>query len=76
VNEAQVKQLLDTSFAYATAFNPYLGYSKVSKLVSEAYEKGIPLKALILEQGIMSKDDIEEVIASSSGPSVVNKKIM
>jgi aspartate ammonia-lyase len=75
VNEERVRELLDSSFAYATALNPYLGYSAVSKLVTEAYEKGIPLKQLILDKGIMEEEDIKKVIAQSAGPSEVIKEI-
>jgi aspartate ammonia-lyase len=75
VDEERVKQLLDSSFAYATAFNPYLGYSTVSKLVREAYEKQVPLKSLILEKGLMTKDEIEKVITFSAGPSAVDEKL-
>jgi aspartate ammonia-lyase len=75
VDEERVKQLLDSSFAYATAFNPYLGYKSVSNLVLEAHEKEIPLKQLILEKGLMSKEEIEKVIGFSAGPSRINEKI-
>jgi len=75
VDEERVKQLLDSSFAYATAFNPYLGYKTVSNLVSEAYDKGMPLKQLILEKGLLDKDEIEKIITYSAGPSVVDDKI-
>jgi len=75
VDEKRVKELLDDSFAYATAFNPYLGYSKVSKLVTEAYGKGIPLRQLILEKGMMEESDIERIIAQSAGPSEVDEKL-
>jgi len=75
VDERRVKELLDNSFAYATAFNPYLGYSSVSKLVTEAYGKRIPLRKLILDNGIMEESDIERIIAQSAGPSEVDKKL-
>jgi len=75
VDERRAKELLDKSFAYATALNPYLGYSRVSKLVAEANEKGAPLKELVVQKGLMSKEDFEAVIGSSSGPSPVNRRI-
>jgi aspartate ammonia-lyase len=75
VNEKRVKELFEKSFAYATAFNPYLGYKTVSKLVLEAYEKQMPLKQLILDKGLMEKEDIEKAISQSTGPSIPDKKI-
>jgi aspartate ammonia-lyase len=63
------------TFGYATALNPYLGYSKVSQLVTEAYQKGISLKELIVKKGIMSRKDLERIIATARGPAIVDKKI-
>jgi len=75
VDEKRAAALLAGSFAHATALNPYLGYSRVSRLVTEANEKGLPLKELVLQKGLMSKEDVEALIGSSSGPSLVDKKI-
>ncbi|MFH2106476.1 MAG: aspartate ammonia-lyase [Candidatus Micrarchaeota archaeon] len=75
VDEKRTKELFDSSFAYATALNPYLGYSLVSKLVTEAYQKGKTLKELILEKKIMDKKDLEKVI-SITGPAEVDKEIL
>ncbi len=63
------------TFGYATALNPYLGYKEVSVLVTEAYEKGVGLKDLILEKGIMEKDDLEKIIATAKGPAHVDEEI-
>jgi len=75
VDERRAAGLLDKSFVYATAFNPYLGYSLVSKLVTESNSTGVPLRELILEKGLMEKKDIDTVIASASGPSLTDKKL-
>lgn len=74
VDEKRTAELLNKSLAYATAFNPYLGYSAVSKLVNEALAKNVPLKELILQKGLIKKEEIEEIISSSSGPSVLKQK--
>ncbi len=63
VDEARVKGNLEKSFAYATALNPYLGYSVVSKLVVEAYKQGIPLKTLVLEKKLMSEKELEKILS-------------
>jgi len=73
VDEKRAAELLGASFAYATAFNPYLGYSTVSKLVTEAHEKGVPLKKLILDKSLKTEEDITRIIASSTGPSEPKK---
>jgi aspartate ammonia-lyase len=75
VNRKRAAELLDKSFAYATAFNPYLGYSLVSKLVTESNSTGVPLRELILKKGLMEKKDIDAIIASASGPSLTDRGI-
>jgi len=78
VDEKRVKELFEKSFAYATALNPYLGYSKVSKLVTEAYEKGIPLKQLILDKKILTKDELEIILSTenTTGPAMVDAELV
>jgi aspartate ammonia-lyase len=63
VDEKKTKENLENSFAYATALNPYLGYEVVSKLVSEAYKKNIPLKKLILEKKLMDEKELEKILS-------------
>jgi aspartate ammonia-lyase len=75
VDAGKTAENFSRTFGYATALNPYLGYKEVSMLVTEAYEKGISLKELILEKGIMEKDGLEKIIATARGPSVVDEKI-
>ncbi|MFH1394251.1 MAG: aspartate ammonia-lyase [Candidatus Micrarchaeota archaeon] len=77
VDEKRVKELFERSFAYGTALNPYLGYSLVSKLVTEAYGKGLPLKDLILEKKILDKDELETILSAenTTGPAHVDAKL-
>lgn len=75
VDKKKAAENLEQTFGYATAFNPYLGYSKVSKLVSEAYGKGVSLKQLIVEKGIMSEENAEKIISSAKGPSLIDEKL-
>ena len=75
VDEKRAKELLDTSFAHATALNPYLGYSMMSKIVTESQEKGKSIKELVLEKGLMDKKDLEKVL-SVVGPAEVDIEIL
>ncbi len=75
VDDLQTKTNFERTFGYATAFNPYLGYKEVSLLVMEAYSNGVSLKELIVRKEIMSKQDVEAVIASAVGPAVVDEGI-
>ncbi|MBU0527477.1 aspartate ammonia-lyase [Candidatus Micrarchaeota archaeon] len=75
IDEKKTKENFDRTFGYATALNPYLGYSRVSKLVSEAYRMGVTLKELVVQKGIMSNEDLEQIIATANGPSEIDPKI-
>jgi aspartate ammonia-lyase len=75
VDAARAKGRLERSFAYATAFIPYLGYKEVSALVREARGKGVSLKELIAKKGIMTQADIDKVILSANGPSEADEGI-
>ncbi len=76
VDEERTRKLLDSSFAYATAFNPYLGYSVVSKLVTESYTKNVPLRKLIVQKGLLSEDDVHKIIEKSGGPAEIDQNIL
>ena len=45
----------------ATSLVPILGYEKVSQLVKKSYENGIPIKELLLKEGI-STEIIDEIL--------------
>ncbi len=76
VDEKRCKEHFENSFAYATAFNQYLGYSTVSKLVQEAYTKNKSLKQLIIEKKLLDARDVEKIIASAIGPNEVDSDIL
>lgn len=71
VNSHICEKYFNESFSYATALNPYLGYSAVSKLVVEAYKKKISLKKLILKKKLMSKNELDKILSRKklTGPS-------
>lgn len=76
VDEGNTALNFNRTFGYATALNPYLGYSMVSKLVTEAYGSGVSLKDLIIQRGIMGKEDLEKVISTAKGPALVDEEIL
>lgn len=76
VDEKRVKENLERSFAFATALNPYLGYSAVSKLVTEAYKKNVSLRSLIIEKKLMEEQDLDKVLSTAAGSSELDKEIL
>ena len=78
LDRGNIKRNFNSSFVYATALNPYLGYSLVSKLVTEAYKTNVPLRALVLQKGLMTEEELANVLATGkmTGPAEVDKEIV
>jgi len=78
VDGVAVKKNLESSFAFATALNPYLGYSTVSKLVTEAYKRGIGLREIVLEKKLLTKEELDKLLSPkyAAGPSEVDKSMV
>jgi len=70
VNEAVCRTNFEESAGLATVLNPKLGYDAVSKLVKEGLKTGKNLKTLVLEKDIMPEDELEALLAKSTGPTL------
>lgn len=65
-NEERCKSYLDKNPAIATLLIPYIGYLKSAEVAKEALEKGISVKELVLEKGLLSKDAVEKIFRRES----------
>ena len=76
-NEERCLGLLNSSFAFATALNPYLGYDVVSKIVHDALKKNKTLKEIILENKIINESDLNCILNTKNmtKPGIINKKL-
>jgi fumarate hydratase class II len=61
-DEGRCRELLERNLALATALNPRIGYSAAAKLAMEAYEKGKTIREVVLEKGILSEKEADEVL--------------
>ena len=52
----------DRSVALVTVLTPKVGYQKAAELVRRACSTGRPLKDLVVEEGILSKDESERLL--------------
>ena len=50
------------SFGIVTALNPHLGYEVAAGLVKEALRTGIPIKELILEKHLLTKEEMDVIL--------------
>ena len=59
-NRERCEWYVHNSAALATALNPVLGYDRVAALVKESLAQNRPIKELILEKGLMTRQELDE----------------
>jgi aspartate ammonia-lyase len=62
-NEERCRELVYNSIGLVTALNPVLGYEVCTKLAKEALDGGRSVYDLVLEQNLLSKDDLDKVLS-------------
>lgn len=61
-NRERCQDYVDHSFGIVTALNPHLGYDVAAQLVKEALATGTPVKALIVERGLLTAEEMDEIL--------------
>lgn len=61
-NEAHCKSMVLNSIGIVTALNPYIGYKNATKIAKEALETGRSVYDLIIEQNILSKEALDDIL--------------
>lgn len=61
-NEERCRELAELSTALITALNPRIGYMKAAELAKEAYLTGKKVKDLVVEKGLLSEKEAEELL--------------
>ena len=61
-NRERARRFVEESTALVTALNPYIGYARASEIAREALETGRRVYDLVLEKGLMSKAQLDEVM--------------
>ncbi len=62
-NEARCRELVENSIGIITALNPVLGYETSTRLAKEALETNRGIYELVLENNLMSKEELDEILA-------------
>ena len=52
----------EQSFSVVTALNPHLGYNVAASIVKEALKTGLTLQEIILERGLLTPEELEEIL--------------
>ncbi|MDR4509959.1 MAG: aspartate ammonia-lyase [Candidatus Brocadiaceae bacterium] len=66
VNIAKCQNYALGSMGIATVLNPIIGYAKASEVVKESVSTGKSVKEILLEQGILSPEQLNQVLSPLS----------
>ena len=61
-NKEQCQEWLDKSVGIVTAMLPHIGYENSAMIAKEAYNTGRPVREVILEKGLISKEQMEKIL--------------
>ena len=62
-NKEQCQEWLDKSVGVVTAMLPHIGYENSAMIAKEAYNTGKPVRQVILENGLISKEKMEKILS-------------
>jgi len=62
-NEEKCRSYVQNSIGIVTALNPIIGYKNSTKIAKEAMETGRGVYELVLEHGILSKEELDTILA-------------
>lgn len=61
-NEDKCREEVHNSIGIVTALNPYIGYEHSTTIAKKALETGRSVYDLVLEEGILTKEDLETIL--------------
>ncbi len=61
-NEKQCQEWLDKSVGIVTAMLPHIGYENSAMIAKEAYNTGRPVREVILEKGLITKEQMDKIL--------------
>ena len=61
-NAERTKEMVLNSIGLVTALNPFIGYEKSSMLAKEALRTNKGIYDLVLENGILNKDELDDIL--------------
>jgi aspartate ammonia-lyase len=61
-NRERLRRMVEESIGLVTALNPYIGYENASMIAREAQESGASVYALVLSKGLLTKEQLDEIM--------------
>ena len=62
-NEAGCRNYLHQSIGIVTALNPIIGYKNSTKIAKEALETGGSVYDLVLQHGVLTKEELDTILS-------------
>ena len=62
-NEERCRNEVHNSIGVVTALNPVIGYKNSTKIAKEALETGRSVYDLVLEHGILTKEELDTILS-------------
>lgn len=77
-NAEHNKDLVERSVGIITAINPHVGYEAASRIAKEAIETGRSVREICLERGILSAEELDEILNAKemTNPGIAGAKFM
>ena len=61
-NRDHLRRTVENSIGIVTALNPYIGYANSTQVAQEAHATGRSVYALVLEKGLLSREQLDEIL--------------
>lgn len=61
-NREHLRQMVENSIGIVTALNPYIGYDQSAAIAKEALASGRGVVELVLEHGLLTREQVDEVL--------------
>jgi len=61
-NDKRCEDLVNSSVGIVTALCPYIGYKKSSEIAKKSLKTNVPVKELILKEGLIDEKDIDRIL--------------
>jgi len=77
-NETRCRYLVENSVGIITAICPHVGYQKAADIAKKALKTGESVRNLILQEGIMSEEDLEGILdpIHMTEPGISGKELL
>jgi len=75
-NKERCAELLNGSVGIATALCPYIGYKKSADIAKIALKTGLSVKVIVLRKGILTPEELEEILDPISMTQVAKPLII